>query len=146
MGPGCAVDGQFRNNRNAWVVGPTEVTSSFTCKCGAINRNGAEPSGSSFVAFPLEVLRAAEAQIARHVADFAALPDDSGRAAWLKAYFGSQYPGDLLRRDIIEDIVSRELNGTSFLAIFRCPSCGPIATQEAGIDPWLFYRPEVAGE
>jgi hypothetical protein len=62
-------------------------------------------------------------------------------SSWLASYFGRDYPSDLPKREVIEDIVTRELNGDS-IGVFRCPACHRVAIKTEDSDRWKFYRAE----
>jgi hypothetical protein len=78
-----------------------------------------------------------------HVTAFLGVRDSPGRVAWLKTYFNicALYPADEPDRNVIEDIIRRELN-SGFSSQFRCPSCGRLAIQDALSGLWEFYLPE----
>jgi hypothetical protein len=94
--------------------------SRFLCICGAVFRDEEEPPGASCVAYPLDELVAIESRIAKYVADFATARDQTAREAWLKGHFHEGYLTDGTDREVIEDIVIRELDD-GFVAMFRCP-------------------------
>jgi hypothetical protein len=114
--------------------------SSFTCACGASYCDGAEDD-ASFVAYSLPALGAAESRIAEVVGAFLAADDATSRTDRLASYFGVGYHVPEGDPEIIQDIVSRELN-REFLAMFRCPCCGRIALCDHAVRAWVFFRRE----
>jgi hypothetical protein len=65
------------------------------------------------------------------------------RSQWLKTRLGELYPADAANHEIIEDVVTRELNGASFTPTFFCPRCGRMALGPTGTEnSWRFYSPE----
>ena len=113
--------------------------SNFKCHCGCVTDDDGSTSATSYVAYDIGELNAAETRVAAHAAAFMRQMDDEGRTAWLSSYFGPDYPTSLADHEVIEDITSRELN-EGFTAMYRCPDCGRIALLRPG--GWAFYRPE----
>ena len=115
--------------------------SRFACVCGAVTRDEEEPPGATCVMYLRETLHAIEVSIADRLAEFDGLGDAVRESSWLASYFGRDYPSDLPKREVIEDIVTRELNG-DFIGVFRCPACHRVAIKAQDSDRWKFYRAE----
>lgn len=116
--------------------------STFTCVCGSVTRDDEETPDTTCVMYPRATLHAIETRIADRVAEFVTIRDAPARKSWLASYFGPDYPGDEARREVVEDIVTRELNG-DFIGVFRCPACRRVAIKEHDSQGWDFYRPEL---
>ena len=104
-------------------------------------RDEEEPPGATCVMYPREKLHAIEVSIADRLVEFDGLGDAVRESSWLASYFGRDYPSDLPKREVIEDIVTRELNG-DFIGVFRCPACHRVAIKAEDSDRWKFYRAE----
>ncbi|OQX14037.1 MAG: hypothetical protein BWK76_15265 [Desulfobulbaceae bacterium A2] len=113
----------------------------FTCVCGSVTHDSDEPTGASLVAYPLPTLNAIERNIAQHVTTFLSLPTAEERAAWQRSFFAVHTPAAQSQRDVVEDIVSFELN-EGFTSVYRCQACGRIAMKDGGSARWCFFRPE----
>ena len=113
----------------------------FACVCGAVTRDEEESPGATCVMYPRETLHAIEVSMADRLAEFVGLGDAVRESSWLASYFGRDYPSDLPKREVIEDIVTRELNG-DFIGVFRCPACHRVAIKAEDSDRWKFYRAE----
>jgi hypothetical protein len=112
--------------------------STFTCKCGAVTRECEEAQGTSGVLYAHDAMIAVEKSIADQVAAF--LKAGEAREAWITTYFGIEYSPDLPDREIIEDIVSRELLCCEWTSVFRCTICGRIALgPEDPSASWRFF-------
>ncbi|CAN5366181.1 hypothetical protein BH11PLA2_BH11PLA2_47460 [soil metagenome] len=114
---------------------------SFTCQCGENTREEDEPPGVSCVAYTLHTLAASESRIAEQILAFMAVGNGPERANWIASTFGPGYLTDATDREVIEDVLTLELNA-DFHALFRCPACGRIGVKFEGSDLWAFYRPE----
>ena len=117
--------------------------STFTCLCGSVTRDDAEPPGTTCVMYSRATLHAIETRIADRVAEFVTVRDAPAQNSWLAAYFGPDYPTGQAMREVVEDIVMRELNG-DFIGVFRCPACRRVAIKAHVSDDWDFYHPEFA--
>ena len=123
------------------MTGWDEKMPRFACVCGAVTRDEEEPPGATCVMYPRETLYAIEVSIADRLAEFDGLGDPVRESSWLASYFGRDYPSDLPKREVIKDIVTRELNG-NFVGVFRCPACHRVAIRAEDSDRWKFYRAE----
>jgi len=108
--------------------------STFTCACGSVTR---QPDQATGVLYSLEELARIDVSVAKQIIEFMNATNAAKRESWLQSYFGPTYPADAPERAVLEDIVSRELNG-ALTPVFECPACGRIALGPE----WRFYTPD----
>lgn len=110
--------------------------SQFLCICGKVTHSDDEPRDASGVLHSIADLHEAENRITRLLADYFGSGD---RPAWIRGNFDFPYPEDASDREVISDIVSRELDAT-FTSVFRCPHCGRIAMKGSEETEWKFFE------
>jgi anion-transporting ArsA/GET3 family ATPase len=115
--------------------------STFTCVCGNVTCDDAEPDGTSLVAYPVETLSSNESRIAQRVAAYVALDSNEARLEQQRKFYAVEEMPEQQSRDFVEDLVTYEMNSGS-VAIYRCPACHRIAVKEDEASGWKFFRPE----
>jgi hypothetical protein len=110
--------------------------SQFSCICGKVTHSDDEPRDGSGVLHSITDLQEAESRITRLLADYFGSAD---RRAWVRANFEFPYPDDASEREVISDIISRELDA-AFTSVFRCPHCGRIGMKSSEGTDWKFFE------
>jgi hypothetical protein len=110
--------------------------SQFSCICGKVTHSDDEPRDASGVLYSIADLRDTEERITRLLCDYVSSGD---RRAWIRANFEFPYLEDASDRDVISDVISRELNAT-FVSVFRCPHCGRISMKGSEETKWKFFE------
>lgn len=93
------------------------------------------------MAYSLPTLNAIESRIAELVEEFHGAGGGPSRAAWLAGHYGADPPAEIPDRDVVEDIVSGELND-GFIAMYRCSACDRLWLRDPVKNEWLSFRPE----
>ena len=110
----------------------------FNCSCGESfhdRENELSPSG---INIRLQALNNLEKNIAIKLDEYFAL-DIETQHKWALNELGVNYTPER-KKELIEDIISKEINGSRFSPTYECPSCGKIGIKKYGEDKWEFYE------
>lgn len=115
--------------------------SSFTCKCGAVFKEGEEPKDACGLLKSLSLQAQLESYQANELAKLITL-NEGERRKWVEEKFGPDYPNDLDLHEVIEDFLYKSHREDGCTATFLCPNCGRIGVLYDVREKWKFYARE----
>ena len=110
----------------------------FNCICGESFEDREKELSPSGLNIRLSALNNLEREIAIKLEEYFCL-DDEAQHYWAKEKLGVSYTPER-KKELIEDIISKEINNSNFSPTYECPSCGKIGIKKLGKDEWEFYE------
>ena len=111
----------------------------FNCACGEPFEDRDDELCPSGINIRLSALNSVEREISIKLDEYFSL-DQESRHKWAKDHLGTSYTPER-SRELIEDIISSEINRSNFSATYECPSCGKIGIKNIHKEKWEFYEP-----
>jgi len=117
--------------------------STITCTCGHVISDRSQPSPTEGILFSETAFEQFLTYAGRTLSLLKQAESEGTRSAWIISELGETYPDDASDSEVIEDLLSREMQNHS-VSVTRCESCRRIHLQdEVGSTKYSSFAPDV---